>query len=296
MSKNRISFRANGPISLSRKLVKEENPFLLIIKLLSISYLPQLLVVLSLNIFNKNIDAENLTLISLYMTSISSLLIFLYARKSLGFSKKALGLRAGKNFKNYLLGLILGGGLLSLSLIIGLIFDIYDIRINIGSINPLIFLAFLIGWIFQGFHEELMVRGILMTYFASHRSVGLGLLVNSLIFSTLHLGNTSFGLIACINIFLLGLIFSFIYYLGESLYLAGAAHSFWNFFQANIFGIRVSGIVYNKNSIFITESRGQDILSGGAFGIEGSLIVTILGLLALLSLYKLGKDKGFISK
>jgi hypothetical protein len=67
-------------------------------------------------------------------------------------------------------------------------------------------------------------------------------------------------------------------------------HFFWNFFEGSVYGVAVSGV--SVPSVFFSEISGPEIISGGAFGAEGSIAVTLLGiaLVAGLALRKPAKD------
>ena len=61
-------------------------------------------------------------------------------------------------------------------------------------------------------------------------------------------------------------------------------HLTWNFFQGPVFGFEVSGI--EAESIINQSVSGSDLLTGGAFGFEGSLLCTFAIVLMILYLDK----------
>lgn len=170
----------------------------------------------------------------------------------------------------------------------------FRIRLNIENVDFRIFIFFVIGWIFQGFEEEFITRSVLMNYLGALRNPKVGIIANSLIFSILHLGNSYFNLLAFVNIFLMGLVFSMLFYIRDSIYISAAAHSVWNFLQGNFFGINVSGIITSKNTIFLSESVGNKLISGGGFGIEASLVVTTVEIITLCLLHKKARKASLI--
>ena len=62
-----------------------------------------------------------------------------------------------------------------------------------------------------------------------------------------------------------------------------AAHSLWNFFQGNVFGISVSGMGVSVSPLQATLQNENAWLHGGAFGIEGGIVTTLILSLALLA-------------
>ena len=55
-------------------------------------------------------------------------------------------------------------------------------------------------------------------------------------------------------------------------------HWAWNYTQGNVFGLAVSGNGAG-DTIFATTVNGPDIITGGAFGPEASIIAVVLGTL-----------------
>ena len=61
-------------------------------------------------------------------------------------------------------------------------------------------------------------------------------------------------------------------------------HLTWNFFQGPIFGFEVSGI--ESESIIKQSVTGNEILTGGSFGFEGSILATVGIIIMILYLDK----------
>ena len=68
-------------------------------------------------------------------------------------------------------------------------------------------------------------------------------------------------------------------------------HGAWNFAQGNLFGILVSGQQSGTSLMTFLPQGNQDWLSGGSFGIEGSVMTSLVLLLLIVYLgYKLKKE------
>ena len=68
-------------------------------------------------------------------------------------------------------------------------------------------------------------------------------------------------------------------------------HGAWNFAQGNLFGILVSGQQSGTSLMTFLPQGNQDWLSGGSFGIEGSIMTSLELLLLIVYLgYKLKKE------
>ena len=225
----------------------------------------------------------------IYSTSLTLILAYIFARKILKRGDLSLGLVDNKKFLNYVKGIFLGFSFLSLVVLILKITGYAEITKNPTGFDGKLFLIFLPAWIIQGFEEEFLMRAILMNQMAGKGKISIAIIANSLIFSIFHLGNNGFNFMALVNVFLMGLVFSLIFYISDSLYVVGAAHSFWNMTMANIYGIPVSGNKSVGVTFFTTSLKGPDLISGGGFGIEGSIITTIV--LAFLIIILIRKIK-----
>jgi hypothetical protein len=107
----------------------------------------------------------------------------------------------------------------------------------------------------------------------------------NLLFSLGHWDNKNFIWTGSLSIFLLGLLCAVAVLKTRSLWTAAGLHLSWNWMQGPVLGMNVSGHVC-QNSLLVTSPQGNDILSGGAFGAEGSLVASMLTLAALGLLLK----------
>jgi len=78
-----------------------------------------------------------------------------------------------------------------------------------------------------------------------------------------------------INTALAGVFLSILYIKRRSLWLPIFLHFSWNFSMGCIFALPVSGINFDETPL-TTEIMGPEFLSGGKFGIEGSILTTVL--------------------
>lgn len=235
------------------------------------------------------LDSSISMLLSLYTTILTSLVVFYIALKKDGFTLESLGLKKKNVLKRYLLGLLIGFLTLSISLLItyilggakyiGFVFD-----------QPVMLLLFFIGFLFQGFEEELMCRGFMMRGLSRKRALFFSIWFNSFYFALLHIGNPGITLLPMINLFLAGLAFSCMAVYFDDLWVASGAHSMWNFAQGNIYGILVSGMSMGP-TVLQFELSGNSIISGGYFGLEGGIGVFIVEIATVALFYYLYKKR-----
>lgn len=297
----KIEFIENESIKETYRVMKDRNPVVFTLILFLImqgvsAFGVSLLGLLGKNILNIDLKGDSLNIAILISTLMVSLATYFFVKVYQKRTAKSMGLVSNKKINSYLLGIGISFIMISLTFSLAALFGGYDIKVNIENVNPLVFVFFIFGWMCQGFEEEFIVRSAIMNYFASRSGVFVGIVSNSLIFAILHLGNSYFNLLAFINLFIIGLVFSMLFYLTDNIYTSAGAHSMWNFMQANIVGINVSGIISSKNSIFKSNPTGYSLISGGAFGIEASILVTLVGTLSLVILYKISINKNLIKK
>lgn len=154
---------------------------------------------------------------------------------------------------------------------------------------PLV-LAFLIVWLVQGTTEEIVVRGYLLQIHGQQLPAWVAVLITSVGFALAHLGA---GPLALLNIVLVAVFFSFISLRRGSIWLASGIHVGWNYTQGNLLGIPVSGSARDTALVFLGPTPGSsDLLTGGRFGIEGSLPATaLLAALAVWSYFDYRKHQ-----
>lgn len=223
---------------------------------------------------------DTIMLLSLFSTVLLSASVLLFAilfrrrsLRSMGITKKGLPAEYGVGF---------AVGCLMFLLVVGVCYACGAIRWERQEVSLTLWLLYLAAFLLQGMSEELLCRGYFLPLIAQKTSVTWGILLNSLLFSLLHLGNSEVSPLAMLNIFLFGVFTSLYVVRRGNLWGACAAHSAWNFLQGNVFGIRVSG-----NSVavspLISELPDSDfLLNGGSFGAEGGLATTLILCLSIL--------------
>lgn len=143
-------------------------------------------------------------------------------------------------------------------------------------------LIILFGWIVQGGAEEVLVRGWVLPVIGARYKPWIGLLVSAVIFALLHGFNNGVSLIAFLNLALFSVFAGFYAMREGSLWGISAFHSIWNWVQGNFFGLEVSGGQSIGGTLIDLKSTGGDWLTGGAFGPEGGLAVTLVLIVGIL--------------
>lgn len=128
----------------------------------------------------------------------------------------------------------------------------------------------------SGVFEELLFRGVLFRSVEDMLGSWASLAVSSLVFGLAHLANPAGTLVGAIYISIeAGLLLAAAYMLTRRLWLSIGFHMAWNYTQSAIFSGIVSGAV-SEPGLIRSNIRGPEVLTGGSFGLESSLIAFAL--------------------
>ena len=222
-----------------------------------------------------------LNLLSLFSTGLTILFVMLYCTKVEKRTAASMGFRRG--IPEYILGGAAGILMITAATVIGMLTGAYTVRF--AAPDPVLLLLFLAGFVVQGMSEEVLCRGYFLVSLSRNTPVWICVLLSSLVFAVLHLANPGICPLAFLNLFLSGLVFAVYFLKRGSILGACAMHTFWNYYQGNIYGISVSGTGTMEGSVFsATAAENMNLWTGGAFGIEGGLCVTIVEAVTLLIL------------
>ena len=281
--------------------IQEKNKFkLLLIPILVVIFIiivNQLLILPLMPIFNDSLEeifsfsgTSNLVdeafclFLSIFlMTKISKLKI-----EQLGFTKDNIVF-------SYLKGALFGT--LQIFTVFFIIFGLKAIDVYyVGNISILLLIKIFIIFIFQALLEEILFRGYLMPFFSKVIGIKFTIILLSFLFTCIHLFNPNLDIIGLANVFLAGVTFSLIYYYTGNLWLVGAMHTLWNFILGFIVGSQISGIITYNSVFFSIPVENKDLISGGVFGFEASIVTTIVELtISLFVIYLIKKEKNKIT-
>lgn len=223
-----------------------------------------------------------LLLVNLFVTAAVIAAVLIYALKIEKRSAESLGLHKRGAVPEYLAGLLVGAALFSGAVGICILSGSVTVTVT-AQPKVVLILLFLAAFLVQGLSEELLCRGLLMVSLSRNQPTWLCILISSLLFAALHLGNPGISFLAFINLTLFG-VFAAMYTLRRgSLWGIAALHSVWNFVQGNLWGISVSGMSSMPSfmqTVLGTE-RTDVLFNGGAFGLEGGIGVTAVLLVGI---------------
>ena len=140
-------------------------------------------------------------------------------------------------------------------------------------------LSWLSLFLLVGVVEEVIFRGILFRLIADKWNIAVGLTTSSLLFGLAHLGNPGATLWAALAIALAsGWLFGMAYAYHQTIWVPVGMHWAWNYLEGGVFGCAVSGTPLDYRPLITPRISGTDLLSGGAFGPEASIICVAIGI------------------
>ena len=129
--------------------------------------------------------------------------------------------------------------------------------------------------------EEMMFRGYPFHRLAEAVGPVLAVVVMSLLFGFAHRGNPHTSSLAMVNTCAIGALLSTAYLRTGALWMPWGIHFAWNTALGLVFGLPVSGLT-DFAVILRTRASGPRWVTGGAYGIEGSVVGTIVILLGFI--------------
>ena len=219
------------------------------------------------------------------MFGTGSLLIFLWVRFfegrpffTLGFTKTGA---IKKYLSGFLTGLFMNSAVVAIMAIFGSI-EIAEESSNITGFNALgIVLLFLLGFVVQGASEEILSRGWMLQVIGKRYQPWLGVIISTIFFTIVHLGNSGINIPSILNLILVSILLCLFVLNNGSLWFACAWHSSWNWIMGNVYGLSISG-QGEKITVFDLNTTGNELISGGGFGPEGSLVTTFVIIIGII--------------
>lgn len=228
-------------------------------------------------------------LIPYYVFIVFALVTFIYCRIVEKRSPKALGFN-GKIY-DYIAGLIIAVVLLAVIMLVCSAFGgITYTGIN-KNINWLYIIALLGGLVIQGAAEETLCRGFLMTALSRKVPEWLTVICTATAFavphfSTIFESDLQYAIIGVINLYLVSVVFSLLVLIRSNVWVACGLHTIWNFLLYGVFGLNLSGSEADVSGILSFKTEGTNIINGGQYGIEASIITTVvLGMAVIILCY-----------
>lgn len=203
--------------------------------------------------------------------------IYLLLVKSEKSALRAFGREPkGNTVKMLLWGLLIGMVLNALCATVAILHG--DIRITYDSFPVIKILLVFISVFVQSSGEEIICRGVLYQRLRKgYKNPWVAILVSPVAFVIVHMGIPGCTIWAIISIYLIGVLFCLMVYYFDSLWIAMAIHTAWNFTQNFIFGLPNSGTIYSFSIFKLDQASVKNTLFyNSEFGVEASITPIII--------------------
>ena len=184
----------------------------------------------------------------------------------------------------------IGTSVLGLIVIFGALVVSNNIRINLSdNISYMSILILFLLVLIQGILEEIIFRGYLMSRIAAKKSKWIAVFGSTIFYLVFHMSNPNTTKLSFFNIFLISIVMCLLYWYFDNVLVVAIFHGIWNCISGVILGFNISGIKV-LNSVFTIKLLGDmQVVTGGDFGLDGSIIATlyfaILALIIYMGLY-----------
>lgn len=201
-------------------------------------------------------------------------LLYLYKRFLSLYNKTSVGI-VSRNVRKLLVGWAVIA--ITFSLIISILYIVgcyiphkVDFRLN-DQLEGLTFFGLV------AISEEITSRGIIYKLLCDKWNIWVGLIVSSLLFGFMHIFNDGATVWSALSIAITsGWLLAIAYSYYDTLWVPIGMHWAWNFLEGNVFGCLVSGMPVKGNTLITPILQGSDILTGGEFGPESSIVTIII--------------------
>lgn len=211
---------------------------------------------------------------------IASVVVYIFVKLNDVSKPLRVGLTTQHKLRDFSLGTALGAIVMAFGF--GSLLALGEIQIKNISFDAVDLACSTIGFLAVAYGEELVFRGYLMRKLQLKYSAFTALIVSSIIFTIMHLANDNLSLMGVFDLFVAGIMLGAIFLYTKNLWMVIGLHFSWNFVQSHL-GFNVSGL--DSYSIIETQYAEQNLLNGGAFGFEGSILSTLAQFVILIALY-----------
>ena len=223
-------------------------------------------------------------------TWIVFMLEFLMVKKDRPILKALWTAPKGNNIKYLGLGFVIGFGLNIICAIVAVLNK--DISLHYDSFNFIKLLLLFIAVFIQSSAEEMVCRGFIFQRLRrGYRHPAVAIILNSLLFTSMHLFNPGASVISMTAVLAAGLLFSLMVYYMDSIWCVMAAHTAWNFTQNLILGLPNSGMVSPVSVFKLDAATAKSSFAYSVeFGLEGSItaitVMIITGIVIIVLYHK----------
>ena len=284
MSPERATPDVHHEVTISRRLISS---------VLRMRFLKQFLAVAAISVAGSQAvaavrDSAWLTLILGGATAVLAVLVYAWVvRRTEGRAPTEVA-RAGATAR-VVRGLLIGAGMFTFVIVTIALLGGYHVH-GLGSVPGAVgLLGFTAA---AAVTEELLFRGVLFRIVEERTGTWIALLLTGVVFGSSHLFNPDATLWGAVAIALsAGFLLAACYAATRNLWVPIGLHFGWNFAAGGVFSAVISGNGASEGLLDATTS-GPALVTGGAFGPEGSVYTVLAGLVLTVVFLVLARRRG----
>lgn len=190
-------------------------------------------------------------------------------------------------YKNSLIGIVLG------SLWLGSVVVVFLLTrtMSIQGQNSIDFIwIWILASLLNVTMQELLVRGYLYQLWKHKYNVMVATILTTILFTAMHGGAFEAGIIPVINVVSMSIFVTILLEYTGTIVAPIIIHFIWNTVGAIILG----GVFLASDypNLLVNTFQGNSLISGGAYKMEGSIIVLVANFILIIYLFVLNKRKG----
>lgn len=194
----------------------------------------------------------------------------------------------------WLIGALIGVGLLAVCVAAIMITGSISYEGLSKDTNIPMLMLMLGGFIVQGAAEEFLCRGLVLCSLRDRVPLPVAVAASTLAFiyphwSTLREFEPQYVFSGLLCLVVISCVFSFLTLKTKSIWAACGLHSVWNFCLCCVLGLNLSGSEGTSTALINMRSVGNNLLNGGNYGIESSIIADIVIAAAAVLLWQIYK-------
>lgn len=142
--------------------------------------------------------------------------------------------------------------------------------------------------------QQLLLCGYILQTIRSRANSHVSMLASAALFSAYHAGAYHGAWLPIINVFGAALLFCLAYEVAGNLWFPVGIHFAWNLLLGPVLGLTVSGTEKMGLGWQVFSVHGPPLFTGGGFGLEGGLVVTVTSLLLIVAIapFRFGRSIG----
>lgn len=224
---------------------------------------------------------------------ITPITYFSYARYVRLIEKRELTELSFSNaLREFGLGFLVGFGLFASVILILWFLGLYTV--NGFEFIPLLLLGALLGAFVSALAQELIFRAVIYRITEEWLGTWWAVAISAILFGLIHLSSAGATIFSTIAVALqAGVILAAVYTLTHRIWMALGLHMAWDFANDGIFGVGIAGQSGETlRGLFQASLNGPELLNGGKFGIEASIIALVIVLLAGIAIFWMAMQNG----